>query len=140
VTSGPSCNSAYACYCAYHSSYGKLASPIIYGNETYGEPTDCTTATSTSPKGDPALDVLMSYTTHEITEAMTDPFGDAWWDNSTGEEIGDICSTYDSFMYGTNTWDVVGGVAQANQLWNGHVYEIQTEWDQHSGACVQVGP
>jgi hypothetical protein len=133
------CNEAYACYCAYHSSFGTLAAPVIYGNETYGEPTRCNISGTPSPKGDAALDNLMSYTTHEITEAMTDPFGNAWWDSTTGTgyEIGDICSTYvASSMYGTNTWDS----GQANQLWNGHVYEVQTEWDQHTGACVQVGP
>jgi hypothetical protein len=136
---GPTGNEAYGTFCAYHSSFGTPASPVIYGNETYGEPSVCSAAL-TSPKNFPAADTLMSYTTHEITEAMTNPFGDAWWDNATGGEIGDICNTYDTFMYGNNTWKLVSGVYQANQLWNGHVYEVQTEWDQHANACVQVGP
>jgi len=80
---GPTGNEAYGTFCAYHSSFGTPASPVIHGNETYGEPSVCSAAL-TSPKNFPAADTLMSYTTHKITEAMTNPFGDAWWDNATG--------------------------------------------------------
>ena len=52
-------------------------------------------------------------------------------------ENGDLCATYvAASMYGTNTWD--GGLA--NQMWNGRFYEVQTEWDNHTGGCAQVGP
>jgi len=49
--------------------------------------------------------------THELTEAITDPLLNAWYDAALNE-IGDLCA----YQYGTNTWDS----ARANQMWNGH--------------------
>jgi hypothetical protein len=63
--------------------------------------------------------------------AEAEPDLNAWFDSS-GAEIGDKCN----FVYGTNTWDS----AKANQIWNCRFYEVQTEFDNHVGGCVQVGP
>ena len=58
------------------------------------------------------------------------PYG--WYDDVNGDEIGDRCA----WMFGTA--DLDGGLA--NQYWNGHFYDIQLEYDNHTATCVKVGP
>ena len=127
-SSSSSC--AYTDYCAYHS-YISASSPIIYSNEPYGNPSFCQVAGTPSPNGDPAADTAVTAATHELTEAITDPELDAWF-TLGGSEIGDLCA----YNYGANTWDS----AKANQMWNGHFYEIQTMYSNHVLGCVRVGP
>lgn len=121
---------AYTDYCAYHS-YISGSTPIIYGNEPYGDTTHCQEPGTPSPNNDVAADTAATAASHEMTEAITDPELNAWF-NSGGEEIGDICA----YNYGTNTWDS----AQANQHWFAHYYELQTEYDNHTSSCQQIGP
>jgi serine protease len=127
---------AYGYYCAYHSATGTVAAPIIYAIEPYGVPTYCQTPTATSPNGDAYADTATTSASHELSESITDPEPDSGWVNSAGNEIGDLCA----YNYGTNAWDLVSGVYLANQMWNGRFYELQQEWDNHRGGCVQVGP
>lgn len=126
---------AYTQYCAYHSYLSNGSSPIIYGNIPYGGVTSafgsCLVPGQTSPNSDAAADGAANTASHEMTEAMTDPLLDAWFDGA-GNEIGDLCN----FTFGTNTWD--SGLA--NQMWNGEFFELQEEYDNHAGACVQAGP
>ena len=122
---------AYTSYCAYHSYINVGGQAVIYGNEPYGDPNVCQVPGTPSPNNDPAADTAATAASHELTEAITDPFLNAWYDSS-GNEIGDKCA----YNYGTNTWDS----AQANQMWYGYFYELQTEYDNHTGTCVQVGP
>jgi len=137
---GASC--AYTDYCAYHSYFFSGSSPVIYGNEPYANPTFCQVPGTPSPNGDPAGDAAATVTSHELTEAITDPELNAWYDAS-GEEIGDKCA----WNYGANTWD--GG--KANQSWwvsftpiilfpQIAYFELQQEYDNHAGGCAQVGP
>jgi len=130
--SGSSC--AYTQYCAYHGYFGATSAPTIYANQPYADPTYCYAPLNgqKDPSGDIASDANVNVTSHEITEANTDPELNAWWDNSTGSEIGDLCA----WSFGVNGWDGT----LANQMWNGHFYDLQTEYDNHSGTCVQVGP
>lgn len=126
---------AYVQYCAYHS-FISTSLPVIYGNIPYGNPSVCQMAGTPSPNGFPAADAVMTSSSHEISESITDPLLNAWF-TLDGSEIGDLCA-YD---YGTNAWDS----GNANQAWNGHFYELQTEFDNHSytlgfAGCVQVGP
>jgi hypothetical protein len=127
---------AYVQYCAYHSFISASSPPVIYGNVPYDNTTVCQTAGTPSPNGFPAADTAMTASSHEVSESITDPLLNAWF-TSNGSEIGDLCA-YD---YGANTWDS----GKANQAWNGHFYELQTEFDNHANAlgftgCVQVGP
>jgi len=127
---GTSC--AYTDYCAYHGYFGSTGTPTIYANQPYADPNYCyATGTQTDPNGDIPSDANVSVASHEITEANTDPELDAWYD-ATGNEIGDLCA----WTFGTNTWDS----SLANQMWNGHFYELQQEYDNHTSSCVQVGP
>jgi hypothetical protein len=133
---------AYSDYCAYHSYFYSGSTPVIYGNEPYAD-TRCQLYGAPSPNGDPAADAAASVTSHELTEAITDPLLNAWY-SAGGAEIGDLCA----WNYGANTW--AGG--KANQSWYefiglyiiGHPpvgsFELQQEYDNHVGGCVQVGP
>jgi hypothetical protein len=127
-SAGTSC--AYTQYCAYHS-FIPTSPPIIYANMPFGNLSVCQVAGTPSPNGNAVADAVTDVASHEITEAITDPLLNAWFDSS-GNEIGDICN----FNYGANGWD--GGLA--NQQWNGHFYEVQREFDDHAGGCVQLGP
>lgn len=124
---------AYTQYCAYHSFFGSAGNPTIYANQPYADPTYCfATGVQQSPNGDIPSDANASVTTHEITEANTDPELNAWWVTATGDEIGDLCS----FNFGPLTWD--GGLA--NQKWNTHFYDVQMEYNNHTASCVRLGP
>lgn len=131
-SSSTSC--AYTQYCAYHGYFGSTTTPTIYANQPYADPTYCYSSASgqKAPSGDIPSDANVNVASHEITEANTDPELNAWWDTANGEEIGDLCA----WTFGTNSWD--GSLA--NQMWNGHFYDLQQEYDNHTSSCVQVGP
>ena len=125
-------------YCAYHGNFGSTSNPTIYANMPWANPTYCYSAASGQhdPSGGMPADAVVSIASHEITEAATDPLVSTgpygWYDNANGEEIGDLCA----WMFGTADWD--GGLA--NQSWNGHFYDLQLEYDNHTATCVKVGP
>lgn len=121
---------AYTAYCAYHSGFGPFASPVIYANEPYGDPKVCWDG-GPSPSGDIAIDSALDTSSHELTEAITDPAGNAWFNPSAGE-IGDICN----FTFGPSKFD--GG--KANQNWNGKFFRLQEEYSNKQSKCVQSGP
>jgi hypothetical protein len=122
---------SYTYYCAYHSNT-TATTPIIYAIEPYANLIDCQLAGQPSPNGDAYADTETTSTSHELSESITDPEPNSGWVNSAGSEIGDLCA----YNYGTNTWDA----GNANQKWNGRLYEIQQEWDNHKAACEQIGP
>jgi hypothetical protein len=132
---GSSC--AYTAYCAYHSYINVGGHAVIYGNEPYGNVNVCQVPGTPSPNNDPEADTAATAASHELTEAITDPLLNAWYD-AYGNEIGDKCA----YKYGTNTWDS----GQANQMWGGGLFggtlffELQMEYDNHTASCVQVGP
>lgn len=122
---------SYSSYCAYHSHYLSGTTNFIYANEPYGNPTYCQVSGAPSPNGDPAADAAATSASHELTEAITDPLGNAWF-TSQGNEIGDLCA----YQYGSVNWD--GGYA--NQMWNGSYFLLQTEFSNHTGTCLKTGP
>ena len=134
---------AYTQYCAYHSYFWNGTAQVIYGNEPYADPAHCQVPGTPSPNGDAAADAAATVASHELTEAITDPLINAW-QASNGEEIGDLCA----WNYGPNNWD--GG--KANQQWFNYIgvyilgsgpigfFELQEEYDNHAGGCVQLGP
>jgi hypothetical protein len=128
---GVSGSCAFTTYCAYHGSFGAS----IYANMPYGTSkphairNSCTRAFYFP--GNVDADIEVNIVSHEQIEATTDPYLNAWYDSS-GQEIGDLC------VYNYGTKDEDGGLA--NQLWNGHFYLMQMEWDNAQAACVQEGP
>jgi len=92
-------------FCGYHDS---TSANIFYAVMPYPGCSGCT-------GGLAVVDALTSTTSHELSEAITDPVpGQGWYDDSNGE-IGDICA-----------WKtrVLGG------------YTIQLEWSNKAGECV----
>jgi hypothetical protein len=122
---------AYSGYCGYHSAYSLGGQNVIYANIPFGT-TACQGQGQTTPN-DLNGDIAANTMSHEIIEAATDPLGDAWFDSS-GNEMADLCA----YSFGTNTWGSNAGAG--NQMWNGLIFELQQEYDNHAAACVQVGP
>jgi len=125
-TSSSSC--ANTDYCGYHSYIDQTTPPLIYAIMPYGDPAGC--GGYKTPNNNPAAEAAMDTASHEITEAITDPLIDAWM-TAGGEEIADICTSY-----GAHTWNS----GTANQMWNGHFYELQQEYNNHTKSCANIGP
>lgn len=128
---GHSTSCAYTNYCAYHSFFKIGSTPVIYANEPYGNLNNCQLQGAPSPNNDPVADAAATSASHELTEAITDPLLNAWF-TVQGNEIGDLCA----YNYGRAGWDS----GKANQMWNGHFYLLQQEFNNHTRSCVQVGP
>ena len=104
-------------FCAYHgystSSLAYAAMPYPIALNGCGVPS--------YPNGNAQGDSLVSVTSHEQAEAITDPQLNAWYDGA-GYEIGDKCA-----------WDFSQGYTSLN---NGGTFEIQTEYSNASHSCV----
>ena len=119
---------ANADWCGYHGHVDQNP-PILYAVMPYGDPDGC--GYSKSPNQNPEADATLTTASHEISEAMTDPI-DAWA-SYRGNEIADLC---DNTGTGRNTW--LSG--RANQMWNGHYYALEQEYNNHTKTCVNAGP
>ena len=122
---------AYSYFCAYHSYMTVNSANVIYANEPYGDPTYCQIPGVPSPHNDPYIDTTATSASHEITEAVTDPVLNAWYDYA-GNEIGDICA----YRYGPLNWRS----QTANQMWSGNYFLLQQEYDNVINSCVSAGP
>jgi hypothetical protein len=71
-----SCNSNS--FCGYHSAMTVNGTQVLYSNEPYPNLTGCNTGQS--PNGNPWADTAIKTESHELNEAITDPFGDGWVD------------------------------------------------------------
>jgi hypothetical protein len=113
-------------YCAYHSQTedGLVVYAVIPYNAVPGH------CQSDNPRpnnstADPALSTI----SHEHSEMVTDPSGNAWIDPQTGNEDGDLCLT----SFGP----VIGGSGSSawNEDINGGHYYLQEEWSNADGGC-----
>jgi len=117
--------------CAYHGNFVSNGKQVIYSIVPYQHdisPTGCGTPTHKWPNdrdADQTIDTLW----HEEAESISDPVN-AWWRNSDGSEIGDICQT----QYAPRGSD--GG----NTTLNGHRYITQELQSNKDGKCVQQKP
>jgi hypothetical protein len=120
-------------FCAYHSDFvDSNNEPVIYANEPY-DATISGCNSGSSPNNDDA-DTELNTISHEHNEAITDPFGNAWY-AADGNENGDLCAwTFGTPLGGT-------GLTQYNQLINGDHYWLQQEYSNADNAgnkgCVQ---
>jgi hypothetical protein len=145
TTSANACTINYqpsAAYCAYHS---ETASSAVYASMPYpvynsGTGFSCGSESSfgvvESPNGNPDADVAISPTSHEISEAITDPDTSTGWYDSSGYEIGDECA----YIYGA-TQGTAGQLY--NQVINGLHFLTQEEFSNNDfavtgGGCVQA--
>ena len=129
-----------AAFCAYHSQAN--VGGTIYANmpfPVYESATHFTCANNgrngfpvlESPNGNPDADTIISTTSHEVSESITDPEGSAWFDSS-GFEIGDECN----FVFGP-TNGVAGKLF--NQTLDGHHYITQEEFSNKDFAVTGLG-
>jgi hypothetical protein len=135
---------AYVYYCAYHSEYDSGSGPTIYANMPYPKFAGhdvCEDTNNIQHPNDADADEVLSTTSHEGNEAISDPFPNSgWWDPKdkvTGGENGDKCAYY----YG-GTGDI-GGTSpnKYNQTINGHHYYVQLEWSNADTNCLtNYGP
>jgi hypothetical protein len=105
--------------CGYHSSVGNIVYAVI--------PYDAGTCANCSAYGSSQIAVLTAVASHELSEAITNPFGNAWFDvnNSSPNnavEIGDICAPVSA-----------GGLGGTFTLGNSNV---QAEWSNSRCACL----
>jgi len=102
--------------CGYHTWDPYYMSGLVYGGVDYQ---NCPISVS-GATGDSISQHLTDTSSHEFAEAVTDPFGDGWYNtNPQGGEIGDMCN---------------------NNLiaWNfgGTSYAVQQLWSNQAGGCA----
>jgi hypothetical protein len=91
-------------FCGYHNH---IDQSVFYAAEPYITCLGCTFGT--------ILDSLTKVSSHELAEAVTDPALDAWFDDSGGGEIGDICNSSTTHLGG---------------------YLVQNQWSNAQSACA----
>ena len=105
TTSANSCTINHqpsAAFCAYHSEdsasaiYANLPYPIYKSGTGFTCGTEGNFGVVESPNGNPDADVVINPTSHETSEAITDPDTRTGWFDSSGFEIGDECN----FVFG----------------------------------------
>jgi hypothetical protein len=130
-----------AAYCAYHSEdsssaiYANMPYPVYESSTGFTCGTDGNFGVVESPNGNPDADVEISPTSHEVSEAITDPDTMTGWYDSSGFEIGDECA----FVFGA-TQGTAGHLF--NQTINGGHFLTQEEFSNKDfaitgGGCVQ---
>lgn len=128
-------------YCGYHgSTIANKNNTRVQYSMVGKPPPSCFGAcaaslnSKVSPNSNVAVDALLSVFAHELTEAVTDPYGDmsgkeAWYDQK-GYENGDKCS----WNFGTVKKDTFGAsynVEISNKKWL-----VQLNWSPVSQSCV----
>jgi hypothetical protein len=121
-------------YCGYHTFDTLSNTPIRYalvGNpEKFGNA--CMEQTTKSPNDNPPADGMVSVFAHELTEMITDPYLNAWYDGS-GQNIfedADKCA----WTFGS-TFRAPNG-SLANVALDGRDYLIQRNWvNSGAGYC-----
>jgi PKD repeat protein len=150
-------------FCAYHSAINRgTPSEIIYSDipfslldsveNTKGCQNDTNPTFVQHPNGDATggtaatkyADVALKYTSHEYTEAATDPLGTAYFD-ANGLENGDKCNGVEGPPSGIGSdknafLPTLGGEAENGTLFNQSInadhYYLQSEWDNAAAACL----
>jgi hypothetical protein len=120
--------------CAWHGGFvGSDAQPVIYTFEPFAATNGCAgIPLNPSPNGGDA-DPTINQISHEMNEAITDPWGDGWYASTTqGGEIADLCA----WNFGNPLGTAPNGQAY-NEVINGHPYWLQQEWSNAGSRCLQ---
>jgi hypothetical protein len=102
---------AYKQYCAYHGYFGSATNPTIYANQPYANPSYCYAAGQHDPSGDIPSDANVNVTSHEITEATTDPELNAWWTARTVKKSATCVRGRSAQRTGIAVWRISLGTA-----------------------------
>jgi hypothetical protein len=125
-------------YCAFHSWAAIAGQQVAYAwIPDMSAPDGCAGQTRVSPNRDVNGDCMVDNLAHELGEAATDPFVDAYYD-SDGDEMADKCSlTYGHVAHLSNG-------AKTNLFLNGRHYLVQrlfTRTDSSGrGICAMRRP
>jgi hypothetical protein len=128
-------------FCAYHSDFFDVSGEdVIYADEPYEGPlggcggdTPARSGTGFGFPNDQDADTTINTISHEHTEALTDPFGDAWYAYSgVNYEIGDLCA----YFYGPELGIAANGQPY-DQVINRHDYSLQEEYSNADAGCAQ---
>ncbi len=141
TTSANSCTINYqpsAAYCAYHSEdssnavYANMPFPIYSSGTGFSCGSEINFGTVESPNANPDADVEISPSSHEISEAVTDPDTSTGWYDASGYEIGDECA----YIYGATS----GSAGKLyNQTINGGHFLTQEEFSNKDFAITSAG-
>jgi hypothetical protein len=133
---------AYSTYCAYHGFFTGTTGEIVYANMPWtfrqkGCDLDYLGYGAGYANGS-AIDPEVSVTSHEASEAMTDPDLNAWYDSS-GFENGDKCA----YVYGSGGVASFTGVSNNfigywNQLISSDQYLMQQEYSLKASDCKNI--
>jgi hypothetical protein len=120
-------------YCGFHHDTNVNGQSIKYA--FIGNPTNCMAGCSpcnprVSPNGDAGVDAMASIFLHELVEAISDPYGTAWFDDQ-GYENADKCA----YTYGTTKTTATG--AYYNMQIGSMNYLIQQNWKANGGGCYK---
>jgi hypothetical protein len=113
-------------YCGYHSyawAGGAFIQYSFVGNgDGCASQRTCKAQTTVSPNDNTGADGMMNVIAHEIVEAATDPWLNAWY-FASGNENADQCQ----WTFGT-TYTTANGALANMKLANGKDYMIQRNW------------
>jgi hypothetical protein len=115
-------------FCAYHTSFNLngVALPYAYLSDASFSVLGCNEGifTPLGPSNSLVDDREVALFSHELMEAITDPFfGSAWIDKSTNNEIGDNCNQAPS---------------KVDIGW--YTIQLQQEWSNATSSCVSSLP
>jgi len=119
-------------YCGFHEHTRILGETVRFA--FVGSAEGCMSACaaqSVGPNGDAAADAMASIVAHEVSETITDPDFDAWYD-AEGSENGDKCA----WTFGA-THAVANG-AQANVVLGGRPFLLQQLWSNRAGGVCAL--
>lgn len=120
-------------YCGWHSYANRNGSAVKFS--FVGDSARCngSCGSAASPNGNASADAMASIIYHELSEAVTDPLINAWFDGS-GAENGDKCA----WKFGTTYRTGNGGLA--NVRLGNRDYLLQSNWlNAGGGSCVLAG-
>jgi len=117
-------------FCAYHASvtFPDLGHVIFTVEPWQGPGSGCEDPAQGAPNGQ-LIDSTDDTLSHEFSETISDPDGNAWWNRGNfaliGSEIGDEC-----LFVGPN------GLLEPTFKINKHLYRVQSEYSNAKHACA----
>lgn len=127
-------------YCGWHMAgvyqnraYIRVA---FIGDPSSQCPSGCMNQSKVSPNNNPAADAMVSIVAHELEESISNPLGNAWYDDSNGQENADKCA----WNFGP-TRTLPNGSRYNITLNNYLNFLIQENWvNAKGGYCAQKYP
>src|SRR5215467_8671827 len=86
---GVNCTFRGVAFCGYHNNFGSTPTLYSFLSDASFARGGCNEGSNTAVNGQIASDREVALMSHEFIEAVTDPQLNAWYNNPTGNEIGD---------------------------------------------------